>query len=228
MKERMYYYPFYLRDYLAKTRHLSLMEDLAYRRLLDAYYTQEEPLPADPNACARLICMRDYVAEVQAVLSEFFDLTEAGYTNERCDVELDRFRAMRKGGAVGAAKRWAKGGDSPPTDPPMPTKNQKPRTTKKPPQPPEGEFGFAEFWSAYPKKDAKTTALASWLKLAPDDELRATIVAAVTAKAQTRDWLKDGGQYVPMASTYINQRRWEDQSAQGDGFWSEVGKEPWA
>ncbi len=43
----MNYYPFHIGDYAKKTRHLSWDEDMAYRRLIDAYYLHEGPLPAD-------------------------------------------------------------------------------------------------------------------------------------------------------------------------------------
>jgi len=36
----MHYYQFNIGDYASHTRHLSDLEDLAYRRLLDAYYLQ--------------------------------------------------------------------------------------------------------------------------------------------------------------------------------------------
>lgn len=75
----MYFYPFNVRDYLTKTRHLNLLEDLAYRRCLDCYYTEEAPLPKEPERVARLIAMPDNVQEVELVLREFFELSdEAG------------------------------------------------------------------------------------------------------------------------------------------------------
>ena len=57
--------------------HLSLLEDLAYRRLLDLYYLHEEPLNESSTVVARLINMRDHVDEVQIVLEEFFELDKA-------------------------------------------------------------------------------------------------------------------------------------------------------
>ena len=50
----MRHYAFNVGDYAAATVHLSDAEDLAYRRLLDAYYARELPLPADVDACCRL------------------------------------------------------------------------------------------------------------------------------------------------------------------------------
>lgn len=30
----------------------------------------------------------------------------------------------------------------------------------------------------------------------------------------SKDWLKDNGQYIPYPSTWLNQRRWEDEGIQ--------------
>lgn len=238
----MYHYPFHLRDYVTKTRHLSLMEDLAYRRLLDAYYTNEGPLPLDPNDCARLIAMREHLREVESVLSEFFTRTDEGWSNARCEEELSKYRGKADSARKANSSRWGKRSDSRSdlgsdyrsdsvSDPDLKrnadqiaTKNQEPRT--KTPKPPAGDFGFEEFWSAYPRKEAKPKALSYWLKLAPDDELRAKIIAHVASRSQTKDWTKEDGKYVPLPTTFINQRRWEDEIKGEESFWSEV--EPWA
>jgi len=126
----MNYYPFHIGDYAAHTRYLTLMEDLAYRRMLDLYYVSEKPLePAEQTA--RLIGMRDHVAEVGTILADFFEATEAGFINKRANEELDKFSLMKQGGRDGAAKRWGKGGDreaiappSPPQSPPNSNQNQ--------------------------------------------------------------------------------------------------------
>lgn len=88
----MNYYPFHLGDYTAHTAHLEPMEDLAYRRLLDAYYLREQPLPADIQATAKLVRMRSMAADVESVLNEFFTLTEDGWRHSRCDAEIERMR----------------------------------------------------------------------------------------------------------------------------------------
>lgn len=88
----MNYYPFNLGDYAAHTAHLEPMEDLAYRRMLDVYYMRECPLPADPAEVARLVRMRQNVAEVESVLREFFILTDEGWRQARCDEEIARMQ----------------------------------------------------------------------------------------------------------------------------------------
>ena len=88
----MNYYPFHVGDYAAHTAHLDLLEDLAYRRMLDLYYRRECALPHDPAEVARLIRMRGNVAEVTAVLREFFTEFEGGWVNGRCEEEILRMK----------------------------------------------------------------------------------------------------------------------------------------
>ena len=80
------------------------------------------------------------------------------------------------------------------------------------PIPPKGaSAGFAEFWSAYPLKKAKATAEKAWAKLKPSADLQASILSAIAAHKLSADWQRDGGQYIPHPTTWLNQRRWEDE-----------------
>jgi uncharacterized protein YdaU (DUF1376 family) len=112
----MHYYQFNIGDYASHTRHLNLLEDLAYRRLLDIYYLQERPLNTGIASVARQINMRDHETEVKAVLEEFFELTDDGWINRRADQEIAKYQEFIAAGKRGAAKRWAKaaekGGES--------------------------------------------------------------------------------------------------------------------
>jgi uncharacterized protein YdaU (DUF1376 family) len=99
-------YRFHLGDYSAHTKHLTLLEDLAYRRMLDLYYTQEAPLPAESKKIARLIGMADHLDLVESVLTEFFQDTPEGWRNDRCEEEIAGFTEMKNAGRKGAAKRW--------------------------------------------------------------------------------------------------------------------------
>ena len=88
----MNYYPFHIGDYRSHTAHLTRMQDLAYRRLLDLYYMHERSLPADPVQCARRIGMSDCLDDVRVVLEDFFVLDEIGHHNKRCDEILHAAR----------------------------------------------------------------------------------------------------------------------------------------
>lgn len=99
----MNYYPFHVGDYVTHTAHLSPLEDIAYRRLLDLCYITEAPLPLDVTACARLIRMRDNETEVAQVLKEFFAQTDDGWVSERANDEIAAMRVKQEKAKASAA-----------------------------------------------------------------------------------------------------------------------------
>ena len=70
--------------------------------------------------------------------------------------------------------------------------------------------GFAVFWSTYPNGKGKQEALTAWKKLGPDQAMREMLMTKLAQHSVSRDWLKDDGQYVPMASTWLNKKRYLD------------------
>jgi len=131
----MHYYQFNIGDYVSHTRHLSPIEDIAYRRLLDAYYLSERPLNSGLTVVARQIGLRDFEQEVKIVLDEFFKLTEDGWINVRADKEIAHFKGKieqaSKAGKASAERRInARSTDVQPTNNQEPiTNNHKPKNT---------------------------------------------------------------------------------------------------
>lgn len=74
---------------------------------------------------------------------------------------------------------------------------------------------FETFWKAYPRKQAKVKAQSEFEKLNPDEALLNTILNAVEVQKHSAQWERDGGQYIPLASTWLHQRRWEDEVIAG-------------
>jgi uncharacterized protein YdaU (DUF1376 family) len=128
----MHYFQFHIGDYKSHTHHLSLIEDLAFRRLLDHYYLHEHPIKQ--RDIARQIGMREHEQDVLTVLNEFFVSTESGFINPRADEEIAKYRKFIEDGKRGAAKRWLKGDDSPPIATPIATINHKPITINQEPK----------------------------------------------------------------------------------------------
>lgn len=133
----MHYYQFNIGDYVSHTRHLSPVEDIAYRRLLDAYYLQERPLNSSPTTVARQIGMREYESEVVLVLEEFFELGEDGWTNSRADKEIEHYHSKiqqaSRAGKASAERRLNGRSTAASTDvgtDVQPTNNQEPITKK--------------------------------------------------------------------------------------------------
>ena len=118
----MNYFPFHIGDNASATRHLSWDEDMAYRRLLDIYYTTEKPLPAEMRSVFRLVvASTDAQREaVQTVLEEFFILTDEGWRNERADREIVAMQEKQQKQRDKANKRWHKPEAEPGNAPAMP------------------------------------------------------------------------------------------------------------
>ncbi len=107
----MIYYPFFPADYAVDTAQLSDIEDLMYRRLLDAYYTQEQPLTTDKQRLYRLVrafSMKQRRA-VDFIIESFFVLKADQFCNKKADDEIARYLASveqcRNAGKVSAQKR---------------------------------------------------------------------------------------------------------------------------
>lgn len=86
----MNFYAHHLGDYASDTAHLSMLEDGAYRRLLDIYYKQERPLPIEVAQVQRLARAqsKEERRAVEQVLREFFHETAEGWRHRRCDEEI--------------------------------------------------------------------------------------------------------------------------------------------
>lgn len=65
---------------------------------------------------------------------------------------------------------------------------------------------FDRFWSLYPKKIDKQGALRAFKKVDVDIEV---IIKALENHKRSLQWTKDGGQFIPHPTTWLNQRRWE-------------------
>ncbi|RQW14692.1 DUF1376 domain-containing protein [Rhodobacteraceae bacterium CH30] len=103
----MNYYPHHIGDFNSATRHLTRIERSVYRDLIDLYYDTEAELTLDFNALCRLIIARsdEERTAVEQVLNEFFTKTEQGWFHDRCDDEIQKYRANIS--AKSAAQRGA-------------------------------------------------------------------------------------------------------------------------
>lgn len=104
----MNYYPFHPGDYLRDTAHLSPMEDITYRRLLDLYYLSEMPIPLETESVSRRLRLGSDL--VSSVLKEFFVEAPEGWIHRRCDKEIAAYqarseRAKKNGKAGGRPKK---------------------------------------------------------------------------------------------------------------------------
>lgn len=69
--------------------------------------------------------------------------------------------------------------------------------------------GFDKFWAAYPRKKNKEQARKAFNKL-KGVKLQ-ELLDAIERQKHSRDWTKDGGQYIPYPATWLNAGGWEDE-----------------
>lgn len=135
----MNYYERYCGDYAKKTARLSLMEHGAYTLLLDEYYSNEAPLPADFDELFR-ICRAMKKAEqdaVKSVAEKFFPIFEDGMRhNARADEMIARARPKMEA----ARANGAKGGR--PRKNPMGYENKNPEKTQQEPNGKPNGFSY--------------------------------------------------------------------------------------
>ncbi len=80
------------------------------------------------------------------------------------------------------------------------------------------DMGFQSFWKDYPNKTAKKKAQESWERVMREKTnidqftvLLRTIFLGLERAKKSQQWLKDGGQYIPHPTTWLNQARWNDE-----------------
>lgn len=69
---------------------------------------------------------------------------------------------------------------------------------------------FETFWAAYPRKVGKDAAAKAFAKRRVGDVLLNAMLVAIARQRAGPDWRKDGGQFIPHPSTWLNEGRWMD------------------
>lgn len=209
----MHYYQHNISDYRADTGHLTLLEHGCYHQLLDQYYLNEEPLPLDIDKIFRLLTARtqDEKDAIKNVLKDFFVETEAGFIQRRCDNEIkfyhERIDSAAAAGRKSAEKRANSNGRSTGVQRmfnQLITNNQEPITNNHI----DISSDFDIFWQEYPKKVGKEAARKSWYKIRPNLQ---DVLKTLAWQKESKQWFEKGGQFIPNASTYLNQHRFLDE-----------------
>ena len=125
--------------------------------------------------------------------------TETKYKEEKASLELDENSAYRLAEATPLQLC-----DESVTSPSTQERKGKDRVVKDSKK--DICAAFDQFWSAYPKKINKQGALKAFEKVDVPVE---TLLAALENHKRSAQWVKDGGQFIPHPTTWLNQRRWE-------------------
>lgn len=71
---------------------------------------------------------------------------------------------------------------------------------------------FETFYTAYPKKRSRPDAVKAFAKVCVPIE---TLLAAIKALADTPDWQKENGRYIPYPASWLNAEGWNDAAQPG-------------
>jgi len=223
----MHYYKFNIAGWTLSTSHLSLVEEAVYFRLINYYYDTEKPIPKETHSVFRRLRLGNDSDIANTILNEFFTLTDKGWVHSRCEENLKEYRKTAKKNKLNGSK----GG--------RPSKNAVSSVSQKKPtglnsvsqNNPNYKLlttnhkletknhlkdMFDVFWKEYPKNQGKAQALKTWTKINPDQQLFDLIVGKVIEFKSSIEWQKDGGQFIPYASTWLNGERWDDKMTYGE------------
>ncbi len=94
--------------------------------------------------------------------------------------------------------------------PPNPNPNPNPIPIPIPTAPGAGVVDpFVRFWKAYPRKVGKHEARKAWDKAGASKDID-RVLRMIRLLKESPDWFEKEIQFIPHPSTWINQRRWED------------------
>jgi hypothetical protein len=89
----------------------------------------------------------------------------------------------------------------------------------------EQQQSFGEWWKNYPRRQAKLDAMRAWLQTEQLHTPLTEMIATLDAQKKTLDWLRDGGQYIPLPASYLRAGRFMDDVAIDMG--ANVNAKPW-
>lgn len=219
----MHYYSFNIGDYASHTSRLTPIEDIAYRRMLDLYYLNEQPLKGCEKVIAREIGLIDHLDSVEYVLSKFFVKDENVFRQKRIDIELKKYASNAKNkikaGKASAKARRAKAIEvGTPVEQTLNTtstdeqlnNNHKPLTINHKPVI-KDICRFAEFWNLYAKKTDSKKCEAKFKRLtkAQVDLIFEKLPAYVKSTPDK--------QFRKNPITWLNNESWNDEIQQQAG-----------
>jgi len=210
---------FYSSDFLTGVAGLTMEERGQYITLLCLQHQKGRLSEKTCRLALGLQCLTD----AQDVMAKF-SIDENGlYYNNRLEIEIEK-RAERanvsrfNGTKGGRPKTQIKPSENPQDNSRLglakPTKNlgeNENENVNVNEVANKTENLFDVFWQAYPKKKSKGDAEKAWKSINPGKELVATMVNHLAQAKTSREWTKDGGQFIPYPATWLRAKGWEDE-----------------
>jgi len=222
-------FQWYPKDYLTDINVVSmtLEEEGAYRRLID-YCWLNGTIPADTKRMAPLCkCQADKMAELWPAIEPCFRphpkevkwLIHPRLERERIKQD-EHLKKKSRAGKAGAKARWGKDGDStamllPIADDSSPSSSPSPSPSSTPAKREQYCTAFEAFWETYPERNnsgSKSKASELWERAVSDGVEPGLLEEKVGAYAEwcALEGIVGTGK-VAMATTWLNQKRWEEK-----------------
>lgn len=153
---------------------------------------------------------------------ELFKFDDENFWNKRLDSHFDLMAQKSATAKKNAEKRWAKerkvsqknATALQPQCEPNAIKDNKRKIIKekKRKETYMAETHFEKFWEKYPNKKKKKKAMENFMKL--EQSLFGEIMAGLELCKKSRQWVKDGGQFIPHPSTWLNGEEWSNEEVE--------------
>ena len=75
-----------------------------------------------------------------------------------------------------------------------------------------GNSCFDRFWAAYPRKVGKEKARRAFEKLKPGEADFLLMLEELEQQRKAYHWGKENWKFIPHPATWLNQKRWEDET----------------
>ncbi|WP_431014582.1 YdaU family protein [Bradyrhizobium pachyrhizi] len=225
------WFPFYVGDYVRDTARLTTEGHGAYLLLMLDYWANGAPPDDDETLSSIARLPLEAWIKLRPKIAPFFDVANDKWSHGRIEKELaiadeKHRKRVEAGKAGGEAKAKNK------RSPSIATSNADELLCQPQPHPQSFEKDisrpisdrtapetsrFDEFWQAYPRRDgpnprkpaeAKFSAL---VKAGLDPQMMIDAVRKLAADEAARG--KVGTQFIPRATTWLNEQRWSDHAA---------------
>lgn len=215
------FYKHHLGDYDGHTAHLTWDEDMAYTRLLRAYYRREKGIPDSEKYRLARANSKAQKGAVDRVLDEFFTKHGNDWKQKRCDEEIESYQKQVTTNRRIAHERTDRRTVNEPSTNHIPNQNQIPEPDTSYPA------DFEKTWEIYPKRlgdNPKRKALKAWSARRGEGHGAEEIHAGVERYAIfCRSTNKEGTESVKHAATFFGPEKpfllaWETARSVGGGF----------
>lgn len=222
------WFPFYVGDYVRDTARLTTEGHGAYLLLMLDYWANGAPPDDDETLSSIARLPLEQWVKLRSKIAPFFDVADGRWSHGRIEKELaaaeekhkKRVNAGKAGGEAKAKNKHSSSiatsnADALPYQSQPQSQKEESSSSVAPATRPKEPSRFDEFWKAYPRRkgdNPRKTAEGKFNALVKTGLDPQMLIDAIRQYAIDKVD-KIGTEFIPMASTWLNQQRWTDHAA---------------